>query len=132
MGISAGSPLAGLRLDDVVFGDGLAAPLQSEIEVDVLNYLQQNHPSLRYTSAAGALGFCGVAAGALSAAHALLGLRHAVIPPMVNCTELAPDFGESCVRFVEHKPFDRALAWSSDRGFDHVALVLERYKTGAK
>jgi 3-oxoacyl-[acyl-carrier-protein] synthase II len=123
---------AGVEAAGAVFGDGFGGTFQDGVEADVLSHLRTKRPGIRFTSAAGALGFCGVAAGALSAAHALLGLRQGVIPPMVNCPNALSDCAGTCVRSLEKRLFDRALVWSSDRGFDHVAIVLERYKGGAK
>ena len=122
---------AGVEAVDVIFGDGVGATFQDSVEADALNDLQRGSV-IRFTSAAGALGFCGVASGALSAAHALLGLRQELIPPMVNSAASLPDCSEICVRSLETRPFERALVWSSDRGFDHVAIVLQRYPHGDK
>jgi 3-oxoacyl-[acyl-carrier-protein] synthase II len=123
---------AGVETAGIIFGDGFGAPFQDGVEADVLNHLRMKQQGIRFTSAAGALGFCGVASGALSAAHALLGLREALIPPIVNCSDSLPDCAETYIRSQERLPFDRALVWSSDRGFDHVAVILERYEGGAK
>jgi hypothetical protein len=51
---------------------------------------------------------------------------------MVNSAASLPDCSEICLRSLETRPFERALVWSSDRGFDHVAIVLQRYPHGDK
>jgi 3-oxoacyl-[acyl-carrier-protein] synthase II len=112
---------------DVVFGDGLAHKQHDQVESEALARLQQDWPEIRYTSATASLAFCGVASSVFSFVHALLGLRNDVVPPMLNCENPISRCSQTFVRSLDHSSFNHALVWSSDRGVNHVAVLVDRY-----
>lgn len=107
----------------VIFGDGMATVEDDLAEAAAARRLVGDGPT-RFTAATGSLGFAGAASSAFSLIHALLGMRDAVVPPMINCDDPDP----LCKLKFAHKPeplsYRRAMVWNSDRGIKNVALVL--------
>jgi len=112
---------------DCVFGSGLATAWDDAHEAASYNCLfgGARPPLTCYT---GSMGFPGAAAGTFSLVHAMLSLRHNVVPPIANCEEPIPEFG---IPFVQRplaiKP-DRALVWNSDQGTKNAAITAARYR----
>ena len=113
----------GAREVDLVLGDGLANADDDERELYAYRTL---FPDTRvpFSVFTGSFGFPGAAAGAFSLVHAMLAMRHGVIPPMINCDEpVAAAAGVDLVSKARPAQPRRVLVWTSDRGIKNAAVL---------
>ena len=107
---------------DVVFGDAVAVPGDDDRETSV--FCRNVRSAGAFTASTPALGFLGAASGPFSLIHALLGFRAGVLPPVLNCDDLAADSAMPVVRQRRTASARTALVWNSDRGIKNAALLV--------
>jgi 3-oxoacyl-[acyl-carrier-protein] synthase II len=81
--------------------------------------------AISFTSATGALGYTGAASGALALAHALLALRHGVVPPTAGFDARDPGCPLVPVARARQRALARVLVWAGEEGGKSAALCLE-------
>ncbi len=109
---------------DVIYGTGLATVKDDMREIHTVRELDHGDSALQYTAATGALGFAGAASGIQSFAHACLGLKQQVVPPLVNCTNPLEELPFNVSAEVLNLDCSTALVWNSDYGYKHAAIVI--------
>ena len=107
---------------DALFGDGLATEEEDLMETEAVQL--SGSSSALFTAATAALGFTGAASGPFSLLHAVEGMRHGVVPPMIGCLRPDPRCDLRFAHRAEPVPLRRALVWNSDRGIKNVAVLL--------
>jgi 3-oxoacyl-[acyl-carrier-protein] synthase II len=110
----------------VLFGDGVAAIEDDLSEAAAVRRLFGETPVL-FTAATGSTGYLGTAGGAFSLIHALMGMKHNVVPPMINCERPDPRCALSFADKPQQRQYKRALVWNSDRGIKNAVLVIGSY-----
>lgn len=107
----------------LVLGNGLAVEADDTMEMVTYDKVLGDS-SAPFTAFTGAFGFVGAASGAFSVAHALLAIRHQVIPPLTNCHDLAAGCTIPFVSKAQGAPLRHAMVWTSDRGVKNAAVVV--------
>ncbi|MER5256130.1 beta-ketoacyl-[acyl-carrier-protein] synthase family protein [Streptomyces sp. NPDC002855] len=108
---------------DHVNAHGTSTPLNDLTEARALRRVLGHGPAV--TSTKGVTGHTLAAAGAVETAYTALALRHGVVPPTANVTELDPEIDIDVVTgTARHAPLEVAVSTSLGFGGHNAALVL--------
>jgi 3-oxoacyl-[acyl-carrier-protein] synthase II len=107
---------------DLVLGDGLANSDHDGRELATYRAIfpDGGPPFSVFT---GSFGFPGAPAGAFSLIHAMLAMKHRVIPPAINCDDPVAADGVDLVHTARSASPRRVLVWTSDHGIKNAAVV---------
>ncbi len=112
-----------------VFGQGVGTLDDDRREAAVHRRLfaaAEGETAVPFTSATGALGWTGAASGAFAVVHALRALATGRLPPTAGCGAVGAGMTLPVMRTMTEARIDSALAWASDEGRKHAALMLWR------
>jgi len=118
----------GARDVDLVLGDGLANVDDDERELCAYRTLFPDR-RVPFSVFTGSFGFPGAAAGAFSLVHAMLAMRHGVLPPAINCDEPVDAADVDLVSTARSARPRRVLVWTSDRGIKNAAVVAAAFES---